>query len=128
MLRTTCHTVRRVMDRMAAEICGSVPYSLGLGPRSGGDESLGLDGGYMILLPLWVAGCVEGAGHPLRRSAQALFDMVGKRMGITHASLQMGMLEDMEGMAEWLDRLPGAAGLGSDGKDDETVGGGVEVG
>jgi hypothetical protein len=120
MLRTTCHAVRRVMHQMAADICGSVPYSLGLGPSSsppgprpdggGGDGGLGLAGGYMTLMPLWVAGCVEGRDHPLRKNAEMLFDLVAKRIGITHASLQLGMLEGLEGMAEWLDRLPDAGG------------------
>jgi hypothetical protein len=114
MLRTTCWAVRRIMNQMASDICASVPYSLGLQPRST-DERLGLDGGYMILMPLWVAGCVEGSGHPLRKNAQILFDLIAKRIGITHASLQMGALEHVKGMAEWLNHLPAAAGAGSEG-------------
>lgn len=112
MLRTTCWAVRRIMNQMASDICASVPFSLGLGPRST-DERLGLDGGYMILMPLWVAGCVEGSGHPLRKNAQILFDLIAKHIGITHASLQMGALEHVTGMAEWLDYLPAAAGAES---------------
>ncbi|KAB5559564.1 hypothetical protein GE09DRAFT_1285549 [Coniochaeta sp. 2T2.1] len=112
MLRTTCHAVRHTMDQMAADICASVPFSLGLPGKKGGLDGGGreatfmLDGGYMILQPLWVAGRVEGKGHPLREEARGLFDMVAKRIGMNHGMLYSGELVSVEGMAEWLDRLP----------------------
>ncbi|KAB5513324.1 hypothetical protein GE09DRAFT_1231951 [Coniochaeta sp. 2T2.1] len=125
MLRTTCHAVRRTMDQMAADICASVPFSLGLPGKKGGLDGGGreatfmLDGGYMILQPLWVAGRVEGKGHPLREEARGLFDMVAKRIGISHGMLYSGELVSVEGMAEWLARLPvspGGSGVSTPGE------------
>ncbi|UNI15521.1 hypothetical protein JDV02_002048 [Purpureocillium takamizusanense] len=111
-----CRALRRTMDQLAVDTCATVPYLLGLkclavapdpdGGGGGGGALPDLCGAYMILMPLWVAACVEGPGHPLRRNAMFLLEVVARRVGIRHASLQRHFLVSLEGMAEWMDRLP----------------------
>ncbi len=104
VLRNTCVAARWDMHQEAREICATVPFFLGLGPRTK-KEMLGVGGGVMILLPLWIAACVEAVGHPLRQNATFLFDLIANRIGIGHASVQMRELAHVKGMAEWLDSL-----------------------
>ena len=94
------------MDQMATDICASVPYLLGLKTSAAGGALPDLSGAYMVLMPLWVAACVEGPGHPLRHSAMFLLEVLARRVGIRHASLQRHFLVSVEGMAEWLDNFP----------------------
>jgi hypothetical protein len=62
-------------------------------------------GGYFVLVPLWVAACVESDGHPLRQTAVVLFDMVAGRIGIGHAAVLMQKLAYEEGTVAWLDQV-----------------------
>ncbi|GJN69992.1 hypothetical protein PLICBS_004044 [Purpureocillium lilacinum] len=101
-----CRALRRTMDQMATDICASVPYLLGLKTSAAGGALPDLSGAYMVLMPLWVAACVEGPGHPLRHSAMFLLEVLARRVGIRHASLQRHFLVSVEGMAEWLDNFP----------------------
>jgi hypothetical protein len=98
--------IRGTMRQLAADICASVPYLFGiLGGRQRQMERGTCIGGYMLLLPLFTAGSVDGPTHPLRQWTIESFQVIAHTMGIGHAFADIDILRNQKGIVQWMDDL-----------------------
>jgi hypothetical protein len=105
-LRNQCRNIRGTINKLAADICASAPYLFGvLGDRQSEKEGGTCLGGYMLLLPLFTAGSVEGPTHPLRQYTIECFQLIAHNMGISHALADIDILRVQTGIVEWIDEL-----------------------
>jgi hypothetical protein len=86
--RQHCKTIWATTQRLAVDICRSVPYHLGAhlkhaSPNFPPPESY--MGGLMLLWPLFLAGIVENPNHALRRWVIQCLKMVGHSYGFDQA-------------------------------------------
>lgn len=101
-----CGSIRRTMNQFAADICASAPHAFGIiGESESENEGGSCLGGYMLLLPLFVAGSVEGPTHPLRACALECYQLIAHGMHIGHALADIDILRVRPGVVEWVDEL-----------------------
>lgn len=105
-----CRSVRDAAREVAADICYTVPYQLGIIPLendapqnpSGPQSSIG---GFTLLWPLYVASVIDGSLHPLNRWVTDCFRVIARTMGIDQAVALVTLMSTESGAAEWIDDL-----------------------
>jgi hypothetical protein len=105
-MRNRCLSIRSTMNRLAGDICSSALHVFGIiGESESEAEGRTCLGGYMLLLPLFTAGAVEGPGHPLRLYSIECFQLIAHSMGIGHALADIDILRVRPGVVDWVDEL-----------------------
>lgn len=90
-----CKTYRANIHRLAADICRSVPFALGVhhpqyDPHLPPPDSY--IGGLVLLWPLYMAGTSESSTHPLRRWSVQCLRWVGHTYGLDQALALMDIV------------------------------------
>lgn len=105
--QTECHQALELMRQLATDICSSVPYKLG--SVSTGDDNdeptlqqtptlVTTGGGITLLLPLFVAGIVDGSAGSTCGWAIECLGMIGRMTGVNMALTLRDLLQHEPGM------------------------------
>lgn len=109
-IRDECRLLRDRMRQLAADICHSVPYPLGIversKERSQSPSIKSSAGGFLLLYPLTIAVSVEGYPSPLCSWVLECFHVIAYAMGINQAVTLRTLLQTVKlDPVTWVDKL-----------------------